>query len=327
MHRRVRCAALLVALAAAESEPRTALLLQASSLAPVLGRRTFVHVVSGETLLDVALNHRIGFQQLVRLNPGVSVTRPLPGTRVRLPSGMIEPNAPRNGLVINLPEMRLCDFSAGGKPEVYAIAIGDDVKSTPLGDFAIGNKVQNPVWYVPDSIRAEHPELPAEVPPGPDNPLGDRWLGLGDSPYGLHGTNNESSIGRLHTHGCMRMYTADIHRLYERVPVGTPVHVVYQVLKLGARAGVAYLEVHPDVYDLRSPLQLRRTLRQMLGALDPRSLDCAGIERALREARGVPVAIGRPLLSPPHRRPAADASRACAGRFAGRTRLPADRSP
>jgi L,D-transpeptidase ErfK/SrfK len=205
----------------------------APGLAAVVGQPSTDVIGEGDTLLDMALRNRVGFSAVERLNPGVDVWMPPAGTTVALPTSMILPDAPHEGLVINVPEMRLYDFTVGPVPEIFAIAIGDDVDTTPQGDFRIGAKRVDPVWHVPESIRRAHPELPARVAPGPDNPLGDRWMTIGTSSYGIHGTNIEWSIGRIATHGCIRLYTADIHALYDRVPVGTPVHLRYQTTKIG----------------------------------------------------------------------------------------------
>ena len=108
---------------------------------------------------------------------------------VQLPTRLILPDAAAEGLVLNVPEMRLYDFRVAPEPEIYAAAVGDALDPTPLGEFRIGEKRVNPTWTVPDSIRAEKPELPARVPPGPDNPLGSLWMTIGSSSYGIHGTN------------------------------------------------------------------------------------------------------------------------------------------
>ena len=267
-------------------------------LEPVLGVQRFVVTTEGDTLLDVAERDRLGFGQVVGLNPGVDVWVPPAGTRVQLPTEYILPNADRDGIVINLPEMRIYDFTVDrGSPPVLAIAIGDAEAQTPVGEFRIGNKRLDPYWYVPDSIREENPNLPSVVPPGPDNPLGDRWLTLGRSSYGIHGTNNVWSIGRLSTHGCIRLYNDDMRTLYARTKVGAHVRIVYQPVKLGIRNGVLYLEAHPDVYGL-VPDVLPATLAQLIAldalrVVDGSSIDEDQVRRVITEARGAPIPIGR----------------------------------
>jgi L,D-transpeptidase ErfK/SrfK len=269
----------------------------------VLGAPRVAVVQAGDTLLDIAHRDRLGFAQLVNLNPGVDHWVPPAGTRIQLPTEYILPNVPREGLVINLPEMRLFDFTADPeRPTVLAVAIGDAVDPTPVGEFRVGQKRVDPYWNVPESIRAERPELPAVVPPGPDNPLGDRWLTLGTSSYGIHGTNNVWSIGRNATHGCVRLYNDDMRALFDRTRSGTRVRLVYQPVKLGQRNGVLYVEAHRDEYD-RAPDAPSATLVQLivletLGVVDGSTIDQERVRRVIQEARGAPVPIGRLKASP-----------------------------
>jgi L,D-transpeptidase ErfK/SrfK len=295
-----------------------------AELQPIVGDLRLAPIQADDTLLDVAFRNRVGFTQVERLNPDTDVWLPELGTEVRLPTEAILPDAPRDGIVINIPEMRLYDFTVGPTPEVFAIAIGDLEVPTPVGDFRIRRKRANPTWYVPESVRAERPELPAAVAPGPDNPLGDYWMTLGNTTYGIHGTNIEWSIGRLATHGCIRLYNGDMERLYARIPEGTPVHIVYQTVKVGARDGVAYLEVHPDVYGAAAATTLESVrvdlvVRAATGQFDRDSLDHDEVAQAFESALGVPVPIAatpieptleRPLPAPAPAAPRAPAKRA-----------------
>ena len=270
----------------------------AQSLQPLLGAPRVAVIKAGDTLLDVAERDRLGFAQVVHLNPEVDIWVPKAGTRVQLPTEYILPIAPREGLLINLPEMRLYDFTVDpDRPTVLAVAIGDAVDPTPVGEFRIGQKRVDPYWTVPESIRAERPDLPAVVPPGPNNPLGDRWLTLGTSSYGIHGTNNVWSIGRIATHGCVRLYNDDMRALYDRTRTGTRVRLVYQPVKLGQRNGVLYVESHRDEYDM-TPDAPSATLVQLivletLGVIDGNTVDEERVRRVIQEARGAPVPVGK----------------------------------
>jgi L,D-transpeptidase ErfK/SrfK len=159
-----------------------------------------------------------------------------------------------------------------------------------VGELRIEWKAIEPVWRVPASIRAIDPDLPSEVGPGPDNPLGRHWLGIGHG-FGIHGTNNRWSIGRLATHGCIRLENDDIAELYARVPVGTRVRVLYDTVKLGRSGDDLVVEVHPDLYGRGS-----RTAEDILAELRARGVgervSVEALRTALSEARGVPVAIG-----------------------------------
>jgi L,D-transpeptidase ErfK/SrfK len=272
----------------------------APRLQPVLGAERSVLVEPGDTLLDVAYRERLGFEAVVRMNPGVDEWIPEAGTVVRLPTRFLLPDAPADGLVLNVPELRLYDFRAGPEPHVYAVAVGDAEDPTPVGQYKVGNKRTDPVWTVPASIRAEKPELPARVPPGPDNPLGRFWMTIGNTSYGLHGTNIRWSIGRLATHGCVRFYEDDIERLYARTPPGTRLRIVYQPFKWGRDGDALLLEAHPDLYArLADPLSVALAVPSALGLLS--ALDLEGVARTVVTARGEPVRVGTipPTWTPP----------------------------
>jgi L,D-transpeptidase ErfK/SrfK len=249
-----------------------------------------------DTLLDVAARHRLGFEAVARLNPGLDPWIPPPGTVVRLPTRYLLPQAAPAGLVVNIPEMRLYDFGVSDGPEVLAVAIGDAEDPTPVGEFRIGGKRIDPEWRVPASIRAEKPELPAVVAPGPENPLGSRWLTIGNSSYGLHGTNVRWSIGRIATHGCVRLYEEDVVRLYDRVRQGTRLQLVYQPYKWGREGNRLLLEAHPDIYArIPDPLAAALEVPRALGL--EAQLDIAAVRRVIQRASGVPTQVG--TLPPP----------------------------
>jgi L,D-transpeptidase ErfK/SrfK len=261
-----------------------------AQLRPVVGRIPTDLVGEEDTLLDLAYRHRLGFQAVVRLNPEIDPWIPVPGTVARLPTRFVLPHADEAGLVVNVPEMRLYDFTVEDGPEVFAVAIGDQADPSILGDFEVGRKRVDPVWHVPASIRAERPSLPAEVPPGPDNPLGSRWITIGRTSYGIHGTNVRWSIGREATHGCLRLYDDEVQRLYERVRPGTRIQIVYQPYKWGRVGRQLHLEVHPDLYGL-APDRLRAfELPRDLGLLG--AIDLERAWSAIEQAQGVPVAVG-----------------------------------
>jgi L,D-transpeptidase ErfK/SrfK len=263
----------------------------AAPLPGLIGAPESALIEPEDTLLDVAWRHRLGFDRVQRLNPDVRVWIPDPGTVVHLPTQHVLPDVPHRGLVINIPEMQLYDFRVPGGPEVMAIAIGDEMDPSLLGNFRVGAKHERPVWRVPASIRAEKPELPALVPPGPENPLGEWWMTIGRTSYGIHGTNNRWSIGRMATHGCIRLYDDEMGRLYRRTPVGTPILLVYQSVKLGREGDGLYVESHPDIYrrepDREQIVLDRLEALGLLPYIDPRALITA-----IAQERGVPIRIG-----------------------------------
>ena len=277
-------------------DPRPPVDLEA--IPPLVGAPRSDLIEPDDTLLDVAHRPRLGFDRVARLNPGVHHWIPTPGTVVRLPTEHVLPDAPRTGLVINVPEMQLYDYTVGPEPEVFAIAIGDEMDPSLIGAYRIGHKRERPAWNVPASIRAKKPELPAVVPPGPDNPLGDHWMTIGATSYGIHGTNNPWSIGREATHGCIRLYNDEIARLFPRIPTRTPVRLLYEPVKIGRRGSILYAEAHPDVYG-RVPDLVTVAVQRVyeLGLAD--FIDPLLLRRAVDEASGAPVPVGS-LRGPDH---------------------------
>jgi L,D-transpeptidase ErfK/SrfK len=224
----------------------------------VVGRIEWVEAQEHETLVDIARRYKLGYQEIVLANPDVDPWLPGEGTQVVVPNLYVLPDAPRDGIVLNLAEMRLYYYPkthAGQSPTVvtYPVSIGRMDWKTPLGLTRVERKVKDPAWYPPESIRIEHAAqgdiLPELVPAGPDNPLGGYALYLGVSGYLLHGTNKPFGIGMRVTHGCVRLYPEDVEALYHQVPVGTPVRIVDQPYKIGWRDGTLYLEAHPPFGD------------------------------------------------------------------------------
>jgi L,D-transpeptidase ErfK/SrfK len=262
-----------------------------SRLRPLGGEPSHAFVQLDQTLHDIAFEHRLGFEAVARLNPDLDPWLPPVGSIVHLPTRYVLPVADPEGIVINLPEMRLYDFTRPGRVRVLAVAIGDPEDPTPVGDFRIGVKREDPTWNVPDSIQSEKPWLPESVAPGPDNPLGRHWMTLGKSSYGIHGTNVRWSIGRFATHGCIRLYEDTMRDLFERVPSGTRVQIVYQPFKWGTDGRRLYLEAHPDPYG-RQPDRLAEALAlpRELGLLG--QIDLERVWPIVEEARGVPKYAG-----------------------------------
>lgn len=211
-----------------------------------------------DTLLELGRRYSLGYEEIRRVNPGVDPWLPGDGTRVVLPGQRILPAGPRDGIIVNLPEHRLYYFPKprkGEKPVVvtFPVSVGKMDWKTPLGKTRVSAKEKNPSWYPPESVRKEHAargeKLPSVVPPGPDNPLGafKMRLAIPGGAYLIHGTNNPAAVGMAITHGCIRMYPEDIEQLFPTVPVGTPVYLVNEPVKVAFVDGELYVEAHPPV--------------------------------------------------------------------------------
>lgn len=123
-------------------------------------------------------------------------------------------------IVVDLGELTLYLYSGEKVIHTYRIAAGQPAYPTPTGSFVVVNMAENPTWMPPNSEWAAGAE---PIPPGPNNPLGTRWIGLSADGVGIHGTPDPGSIGSYASHGCMRMRIPDVEHLYTHVVVGMPV--------------------------------------------------------------------------------------------------------
>lgn len=122
---------------------------------------------------------------------------------------------PARRIVISIPDRKLALVEGERVVKVYPVAVGAAANPSPAGEFKIANRTPQPAYYAPGTI----------IPPGKDNPLGTRWLGLTQRGLGIHGTNQPRSIGRRASHGCIRMRNRDIEELFELVRVGDVVEL------------------------------------------------------------------------------------------------------
>lgn len=258
-----------------------------------------------DTLPDIARRHDLGFNQIVLANPTVDTWLPGEGTRVTIPGQYLLPNAPRQGLVLNLAEMRLYYYPPRNGAErgvviTHPVGIGREGWTTPTGRTSIVAKIKDPVWIPPQSVRDEHAddgeELPEVVPAGPDNPLGLFALRLAWGNYLIHGTNKPYGIGLRVSHGCVRLYPEDIETLFELLPLGTPVTVVDQAFKTGWHDGKLYLQAYPhqflDNQKVHAPLtDAVRAVVAASGGRDDIEVDWQKVVAVAKQANGIPVPV------------------------------------
>jgi L,D-transpeptidase ErfK/SrfK len=214
-------------------------------MTPVVGRNLTYVVKPGEDLYTLGVRYHLAIEHLMWAN-GLSSERVKPGTKIIIPLMHVLPATLEEGLVINLPERGVYLFKNHECVAFYPCAIGMGGRfATPTGDTRIVNKQVDPTWTPPDWAGIKEP-----IGPGPNNPLGDRWIGLGMDGVGLHGTTDPMSIGQNASHGCMRMYPSVVRILFDEVKVGMPVRVIYEPVKLGINPedNKIYVQVYPDVY-------------------------------------------------------------------------------
>jgi L,D-transpeptidase ErfK/SrfK len=224
----------------------------------VVGEDQSVQTVYQDTLYDLARKFSLGSEEVIRVNRGVDPWIPGADKTIIIPGRHILPPGPREGIVVNLPEHRLYYYpkQQRGQPRqviTYPVSIGKMDWHTPIGVTHVIGKEKNPVWFPPESVRKEHAAagdpLPTRVPSGPDNPLGlfAMRLAAGNGTYMIHGTNNPIAVGLAVTHGCIRMYPEDVAQLFPLIPVGMPVRIINEPVKVAWIDGQLLLEAHPPV--------------------------------------------------------------------------------
>jgi L,D-transpeptidase ErfK/SrfK len=203
-----------------------------------------------ESLIEIARTFGLGYNEIMQANPDLDPFVPGEGMSVEIPTSWILPDVTSyKGIVINLSEMRLYYFFTKKGAKVvttFPIGIGAEGYDTPEGNFRVIEKIENPSWYVPESIQKEKPYLPKVLPPGPDNPLGSHAMRLSLRTILIHGTNKPWGVGRRVSHGCIRLYPEDITKLFDLVQIGSSVTIVRQPVKIGTKDNKVYIEVTSD---------------------------------------------------------------------------------
>jgi len=256
----------------------------------VIGAPQTYIVQKEDTLLDIARNFDLGFSEMTFLYKDLDPWVPPPGLKLTIPTFWVLPEGKWNGIVINIPEMRLYLFLKKiSMVKTFPIGIGVTENFTPVGRFYIKEKRVSPTWHIPISLREKY-EGRKFIPPGPENPLGSHWMGLSIKGYGIHGTNFPWAVGRLVTHGCIRLYPEDILHLYPIIPIGTPVNIIYEPIKIGFKEGHIFIEVHEDIYH-RIPDPFQFTLKKLEERGIDNLIDLEKMKEALDQKKGVPVEI------------------------------------
>lgn len=269
----------------------------------IIGQNQFWTVQEGDRNLQAIARHFDTAAMLIlEANDTLAPVEPKPGTQVLIPSQMLLPDTPREGIVVNLAELRLYYFPPGQNlVQVYPLGIGQLGLETPEMTTRVGQKIPNPTWTPTAGIRARSLEkgikLPPVIPAGPNNPLGRYALRLayGNGEYLIHGTNAPDSVGLRVSSGCMRMNAADIQALFSQVKTGTPVRIINQPVKFAVEPdGRRYVEVHRPLSQDESGNT--RTIAYTLPAefhqfSGDKSVDEAQLKRALSRRAGYPVVV------------------------------------
>jgi L,D-transpeptidase ErfK/SrfK len=263
-----------------------------------------------DTLTDIARRFNVGYEEIVRANPGVDPWLPGENREIIIPSQFILPNAPREGIVINAAAMRLFYYPKVKKGEqqvvhTYPIGIGKVGWKTPEGSTTVVRRTKDPVWRPTAAIIKEHreergEELERVVKAGPDNPLGRFAFYLGWPTYMIHGTNKPAGVGLRSSHGCVRLYPEDIAQLFEMAPIGTKVRVVNQPFVFGWHEGALHIQAFDVLED--DPRDWKKAQAKLLNkAMAERiqqelkarkeKIDWDAVSRLSHEPRGIPVSV------------------------------------
>jgi len=215
----------------------------------LVGQTTTAVVQPGDNFAVIARRYDVGYCELQEANPGIDADAPAPGSVLIIPIQYVLPDVPKSGIVINLVEMRLYYFPPNRKEvHIFPVGIGREGWESPLGVWSIIERTPQPTWHAPESIREARAKegvfIPKEVPPGPENPLGEYAMRLSNHTYLIHGTNDPSGVGRRSSAGCIRMYPEDIKQLFNMTSKGSPVRIINYPYKAGWAGNKLYLETH-----------------------------------------------------------------------------------
>ncbi|EMF1894605.1 L,D-transpeptidase LdtE [Enterobacter roggenkampii] len=269
----------------------------------LIGQNQTYTIQEGDNKLQtIARRFNTAAQVLLETNNTIAPVNPAPGTVITIPSQMLLPDTPREGIVVNLAELRLYYFPPGQNiVQVYPLGIGQLGLETPVTTTRVSQKIPNPTWTPTPGIRARSLEqgikLPPVVPAGPNNPQG-RFalrLGVGNGEYLIHGTSAPDSVGLRVSSGCMRMNAPDIKALFEQVRVGTRVQIINEPVKFSVEPdGKRYIEVHRPLAQVEgenpqvSPITHSADFAAFVSQAGS---DKALIDKALSRRAGIPVIV------------------------------------
>ncbi|EOI3501783.1 L,D-transpeptidase LdtE [Cronobacter dublinensis] len=264
--------------------------------------QTYIVPAASKNLEKVAETFQTGVLLLLEANNTVDPFLPTPGSELTIPTQMLLPDTPREGIVVNLAELRLYYYPPGeNRVEVYPIGIGLNGRETPVMSTRIIQKIPNPTWTPTAAMRARSQAqgitLPAVIPAGANNPLGRFALRLqqGGGEYLIHGTNARSSIGLRASSGCIRMRAADIKALFNQVAWGTRVQIINEPVKYASEPdGQRYVEVHQPLSrsDADNPQTMPVVIIAAFGQfIDDAGTDAMAVDNALTRRAGYPVTV------------------------------------
>lgn len=277
----------------------------------LVGSPQTIIVPDGNTLpLEAfAAQYGQGLSNMLEANPGVDVYLPKSGSTLIVPQQLILPDTVREGIVVNVAEMRLYYYPPDGTTvEVLPIGIGEAGRETPRNWVtAVERKQEAPTWTPTANTRREYAKrgesLPAFVPAGPENPMGLYAIYIGRL-YAIHGTNANFGIGLRVSQGCIRLRNDDIKYLFDNVPVGTRVQIIDRPVKYSLEPdGSRWLEVHEPLSRNRAEYESDRKVPLPMTTGIQTFVQGEGVEanrasEAMLRRSGMPVNIGYSAVQP-----------------------------
>lgn len=272
----------------------------------LVGQVKYTTAGSNDTVVTVAKRYNLGFNALEQANPQLAITKAFPSdASLTLPTQHLLPNLTRQGIIINLPEMRMYYFLTNGKVLTYPIGIGKIGKTIPITNASITRKTEHPTWMPPESIREFNLQqgviLPQVMPAGPDNPLGNHAIYMTIPTFLIHSTIFPESVGKRASFGCIRMYETDIKEFFPIVDKGVPVVILNAPAKLGWQQKKLYMEVHPPLEEHSSaPEATLPGMTHMINAMTKDHdvlVDWQSVAYLAKERDGLPHDIGMKLSS------------------------------
>lgn len=223
----------------------------------LIGGRFSYSILSGDYLEKIGARFGVSAQVIARDNDIPNPNHILPGQNLWINNRHIVPEFIQNGIVINIPQRMLFLFQDGKLVSAHPVGLGKPTWPTVQGTFQVAILKKNPIWLVPKSIQEEMARegriVKNKVPPGPDNPLGEYWIGLDAAGYGIHGTIAPASVYHFQSHGCIRLHHDDIEQLFPRIGEGLIVKIIYVPVLMAEENGHVFIEINPDIYSKALP--------------------------------------------------------------------------
>lgn len=263
---------------------------RSEAIPPLTGSRFSYTVLPDDYLEKIGARFGVSGAVLARDNGIADPDLIMPGQKIWVDNHHLIPEVLQTGIVINLPQRMLFYFQDGKLKSAYPVGLGKPSWPTVQGSFHIIQLEKNPVWVTPKSIQEEMAResqiVKDRVQPGPDNPLGEFWMGLDAPGYGIHGTIAPASVYHFQSHGCIRLHRDDIAQLFPKVSKGLLVKLIYVPVLMADIDGHVFIEANRDAYH-RAPPPLDTLRRLAVSNQVTEKIDWQGAQAIMLQQNGV----------------------------------------